>query len=203
MILIEDIVMRPIPGLEELVELLPNDITMIEIGSFAGESTEIFIRSGKIKKIICIDPWNDEIFKNIGFSANDIYKRFKLRLSYLKDELGVLPSIGISKRLSVDAAPLLEDNAYDFVYIDGDHTKKGVQEDIRNYLPKLKPNGILAGHDYYPNDQFKNNKIKYIFPDVPIGVDEMIGKPDKIFPDTSWMKYVKNINKEKLNDIIK
>lgn len=45
----------------------------------------------------------------------------------------------------IDAFP---DNYFDFVYIDGDHSYKGAKSDLRNYYPKVRRGGVIAGHDY-------------------------------------------------------
>jgi predicted O-methyltransferase YrrM len=37
----------------------------------------------------------------------------------------------------------------DFVYIDGDHGYEAVINDITNYSSKVRPGGIIAGHDYW------------------------------------------------------
>jgi hypothetical protein len=42
------------------------------------------------------------------------------------------------------------------VFIDADHTYEAVKADIAAWLPKVKPDGILAGHDYkhFPSMNF-------------------------------------------------
>jgi len=47
---------------------------------------------------------------------------------------------------SKDAAPEIQDCA--FLFIDGDHSREGVASDIRNYMPCMKPGGIVVFHDY-------------------------------------------------------
>lgn len=49
---------------------------------------------------------------------------------------------------SVDAAPKINDSDFDYVYIDARHDYCAVKEDINAYWPKLRPGGILAGHDF-------------------------------------------------------
>jgi hypothetical protein len=39
-------------------------------------------------------------------------------------------------------------NNLDFVFIDADHTEEAVRADIEAWLPKVRPGGLLAGHDY-------------------------------------------------------
>jgi len=193
--IVEDIVMRPVPGLEDLINDLPNDITMIEIGSFAGESTEVFIRSGKIKKLVIVEPWDDAIYKPMNLKGTQVQRAFNNRIKKLNNEGIVLPELVIAKRLSTDAAPLIEDGAYDLVYIDGEHSYNAVIEDIKNYLPKLKINGILSGHDYYTDQHNGDERLQHIFHDVKRGVDKMIGKPDKVYTDTSWLIKVETLKR--------
>ena len=41
---------------------------------------------------------------------------------------------------------------WDYVYIDGDHSYKGVKSDFRIFYPKLKNGGYLSLHDIYTKD---------------------------------------------------
>ncbi len=38
--------------------------------------------------------------------------------------------------------------AFDFIYLDARHDYCAVAEDIKCYWPKVRPGGILAGHDF-------------------------------------------------------
>ena len=42
---------------------------------------------------------------------------------------------------------MLEDEAYDFVFIDGGHSMKQVLADLDSWVPKVRPGGLVAGHD--------------------------------------------------------
>jgi hypothetical protein len=64
------------------------------------------------------------------------------------------------------------------VYIDGLHTYNQVKKDIINYLPLIK-NGFISGHDYHP-----------VWQGVVDGINEIIGPPDMVFDDTSWIKKI-------------
>lgn len=52
--------------------------------------------------------------------------------------------------LSLDKAlhDQLRDESYDFIYLDGDHSYKGVKNELPLFWNKVKKGGILAGHDY-------------------------------------------------------
>ena len=55
---------------------------------------------------------------------------------------------------------------FDLVFIDATHSEESVREDIQLWAPKVRPGGIVCGHDY-------NNKR---FPGVKIAVDEYFGE---------------------------
>lgn len=59
-----------------------------------------------------------------------------------------LESVVHYARKSIIAALEFFDHSLDLVFIDGDHSYDAVRTDIRTWLPKLKSNGVLCGHDY-------------------------------------------------------
>lgn len=65
-----------------------------------------------------------------------------------------------------------EDESFDYVYIDSDHSYEATSKDIELWWPKVKKGGILAGHDYNSrnklygvveavNEFVENNNIEY------------------------------------------
>jgi predicted O-methyltransferase YrrM len=72
----------------------------------------------------------------------------------------------------------LIDEKFDLVYIDGVHTYEQVKKDIENYRKIVKPNGLLCGHDY-----LNEGHLVGVFE----AVNEIFGKPDIIFEDTTWL----------------
>jgi glycosyltransferase involved in cell wall biosynthesis len=49
---------------------------------------------------------------------------------------------------SIRASCLFPDAGVDFCFIDGDHSYESVTADLTAWWPKIKPGGIIAGHDY-------------------------------------------------------
>lgn len=128
---------------QKLVSTIPDSGTMVEVGSWEGLS--LFYIKDIIKS------------KNIKCWSVDIDNKSRL-LSNTK-EWGV----EFIHAPSVHAAKLFDDNSLDLVFLDGDHTYKSVVQDIVAWFPKIKENGILAGHDY---DDF--------WPGVKQGVNEAL-----------------------------
>lgn len=68
---------------------------------------------------------------------------------------------------SVDASKQFEDGFFDLIFIDGDHHKKQVIYDIWSWLPKLKREGTLAGHDFVHSGGHSVQKaLQYVFGDL-------------------------------------
>ena len=49
---------------------------------------------------------------------------------------------------STQAAEKIPDQSLDFVYVDARHDYCGVLEDLEAYYPKIRPGGIVSGHDF-------------------------------------------------------
>ena len=52
------------------------------------------------------------------------------------------------KKKSMDALADFNDNSLDFVYIDANHAFEFVVNDIAEWSKKVRPGGIISGHDY-------------------------------------------------------
>ena len=56
-----------------------NDLKMIEIGSYMGESSSLFASSGMFKEIHCIEPFhqNEDVNDDLGYTWDDKKKEFE------------------------------------------------------------------------------------------------------------------------------
>lgn len=149
-------------------------MNMIEIGSYAGESTIMFAEN--FKKVISIDPFiNDYDMNDATCHHMELDKVFEI----FKTNTFEYKNISHLREKSDDAHKHLMDNSYDFVYIDGLHTYEQVKKDISNYLPKIKKGGYIGGHDYHPN-----------WKGVLDAINELL-VVERVFSDTSWILQVK------------
>lgn len=63
--------------------------------------------------------------------------------------------ISFCKNFSTVCATTVEDNSFDFGYIDARHDFKSVYEDLEAWYPKIKTGGIMSGHDYMSGMEVK------------------------------------------------
>jgi predicted O-methyltransferase YrrM len=135
-------IMRDQHSSEGLLDMIKDlgetkDKTMIEIGSFIGESTIIFARN--FKHVSAIDPFIDNYDPEdmtSNFNFNEVFEEYKRRIESEKEKVTTY------KLTSNDALSVLHGQKFDFIYIDGDHSKKNVLEDAILSWDLLKINGI-------------------------------------------------------------
>ncbi len=150
------------PFLAELIKLLSEKnkfLRILEIGSYAGASAVTIASSIKKYnngngKIICIDPWcfspAVNLQKNTFFDTNDIdiasytYEdMFHHNIKASKCDDLIQPIKGFSG----DILPILKENYFDLIYIDGDHSYDGFLNDLKLSHSLLKEGGFICGDD--------------------------------------------------------
>jgi len=153
--------------------------TMVEIGCYAGESTEVFAEF--CKTVYAIDPWLDGMELANGTSAGDTLKMEKVVEAAFDKRMANLPGVKKIKAFDQDVVSDFKDGSLNFVYIDALHTEEELLRQIDMWLPKIKKNGVIGGHDY--NERF---------PGIMNAVNIKFGKPDKIYHDggNSWINRV-------------
>ncbi len=151
---------------EQVLRARPGAI-FVEIGAYLGRSTaylaSCILRSGKPIRVYVIDLWDGwfhhEDQQSVPMNeGTDVFWHFmrNMRCAGLDSVLCPL------KMDSVQAASLFEDGSVDFVFVDGDHGYEPVKRDLTAWFPKVRPGGVIAGHDYGNPD----------FPGVRDGADE-------------------------------
>ena len=136
-------------GRDELVELwkeLGYKIG-VEVGVQRGDFAEKIITGIPGLTYYGVDAWQcykgygDIIASRHGQSSFDrLYEEAKNRLEPLGAKL--------IRNWSTEAAKEFADESVDFVYLDGNHQFEFVTADIAAWLPKIKKEGMICGHDY-------------------------------------------------------
>lgn len=178
---------QEIKGLQQLVSFVYGStlskelLTAVEIGSYAGESMEIMANTCKIAHIACIDPWKSGWDDNDKSSSTDLVFAEKLFDARAARAMSI-HDINIVK-LKCSFEELISSNSYDavlnpdFVYVDACNKYESVKYMLQACVRTIKPKVAICGHDY---SGYWNGVQK--------AVDEVLGKPDIVFCDTSWCK---------------
>lgn len=159
-----------------MVKRFDSGSRFVEVGCWKGKSTAFMAvelaNSHKNIDFFCVDHWVD-----LG-----IQETFVSNMRSLKDYYIPIKSD------SVEAARKFEDESLDFVFLDASLTYEEVKRDINAWLPKVKPGGILAGHDYYVDG------VNW-FPEVQTAVDELLDEVDTM--ENCFIYYKPNPDKLK------
>ena len=124
--------------------------TAVEIGVHQGVFAAEFLGLWLGRRYVGVDPWRViegysedlEASNALDQAARDKdYELAERAIARYRDRAELL------KATSEEAARALPDGL-DFIYIDGAHDLASVRRDIALWWPKVRPGGILAGHDY-------------------------------------------------------
>ncbi len=138
----------------DAVQRLPERPRVVEVGCFAGRSSA-YLGVELENHRPGYSLWLVDIFRQV------------LR-STVQNNLRPLKDVQLISHLSWEAAKQFPDASLDMVFIDADHSYEPVARDIDAWVPKVKPGGILAGHDHcdmFPGvikavaERFKDVKI--------------------------------------------
>ena len=152
---------------------------IIEIGAYQGRSTHVMC-GATYGRVLTFDPWIDPITCP---DPGRTLEAFKKNLApHIRSE--TLTAIRRSTRdphAMVQARKWLREEGADLVFIDADHTRPNVEEDIRMALELVAEGGVIAGHDY-PSETCSWD-VKW--PDVKEAVDRLLpGR--KMGPGSIW-----------------
>lgn len=151
------------------------EMTLLEIGSFKGESSEIFAQN--FKRITCVDSWvgaSVEMYLDTC-TPQDIEDAFDKRMK-------PYDNVKKMKMTSQEAAEKIK-GKFDIVYIDAAHDYGNVKLDITLWSDRAKL--IISGHDYSPKHK-----------GVIRAVDEIFYCPDEKFKDNTWLVWIKKENED-------
>lgn len=136
----------------QMVEKLqPNDIA-VEVGTWMGKSAAFFvselIRQEKNVRFYCVDLWcgkqddahMESIIEQNGGSILQVFEDNMEKCGYQGKYNKIVGDSALSARKFAD-------KSISFCFIDANHNYESVKRDIQAWLPKLKPNSYIGGHD--------------------------------------------------------
>jgi beta-1,4-mannosyl-glycoprotein beta-1,4-N-acetylglucosaminyltransferase len=146
---------------KNIVENCSNGSKLVEVGCWKGRSSiymaTMIANAEKNIDFYCIDTFEGSVeHKNLADLKN-IYDIFLSNIDPVKKYIKHI------KNSSINSSYKFENDSLDFVFIDASHEYEEVKQDILSWLPKVKKNGVLAGHDYHHDD-------------VRIAVNEILGE---------------------------
>ncbi|MGB7343558.1 MAG: class I SAM-dependent methyltransferase [Pirellulaceae bacterium] len=122
----------------EMLRRLPQGGVVAELGVDRAAFSHQLLEILQPERLHLVDVWeseryNDGLFRQVTDDFNKEIEQGRIQ---------------IHRKLSTQAATDFQDDVFDMVYIDTDHTYQTTRDELLKYAPKVKADGILAGHDY-------------------------------------------------------
>lgn len=158
-----------------------------EIGCFKGKSTvflgETIKSAGKNIKVVAVDLWPNaqEIEQYAEFGAGQstegtiIREKQESLMQEFVDNLNKADLRDIVfpiRSFSDKAASIFPDEYFSFIFVDAGHEYDHVIKDLNAWFPKLKQNGVIAGHDF--DTPSVNKAVRDFFQDKTQDTVELI-----------------------------
>lgn len=157
----------------QIADWIPDGGTWVEVGVYSGKSFSFGIveclNRGKNVEFVAVDMFPRE-WINPGENRPPVFQMFQSAMKPLEGHF----KVAIGK--STDVARQFADESIDFVFIDAAHDYDNVRADLIAWTGKVRPGGIIAGHDYENDYQGLMQAVNEIFGDrvelVPYDEDE-------------------------------
>lgn len=140
----------------------------VELGVYKGQFTQTLARRAPNMMIFAIDAW----------TTYDGYKDYpegdleSVGWNQAVERCFRYPNVQMIKAWSKDAVKTFPDASLDYLFIDANHTYECAKEDIALWAPKVKPGGIVMGHDYL--DTSRSERLKHLEFGVIQAVNEWV-----------------------------
>lgn len=168
--------------------------TVLEVGSWLGDgSTRTLLEEGTT--LYAVDHWrgSSNVQRQQEVAAEfDVFATFRHNTAPWADRLKPM------MMSSVEAASIVADGVFDVVFLDGDHSYDETRRDIALWRPKVRPGGILCGHDcegrpddygrerlyaHRERDGIEADRFPQIHPGCILAVDEVLNSRAELWAE--------------------
>jgi hypothetical protein len=143
-----------------VADQMPNGGTIVEVGSWVGQSMAFMAQRLQAKgwhgNLVAVDGFTGEMnqpahMPYVASAGGNIRHIFDQNMR----DCGIEKMVRVIEGDSAGSAEYFDDGSVDFCFIDAAHDYESVVRDIAAWLPKMRPGGIMAGHDYPFVDVYK------------------------------------------------
>jgi hypothetical protein len=127
-----------LPNRLALLEKMPSGGNVVELGVDQGDFSRQIFAINKPAKLHLVDAWDTARYGEN--KAQGVQKKFEGEIAS--------GNVQLHRGYSTEKAADFPSAYFDWIYIDTTHTYQTTFEELRAYAPKMKPGGIMAGHDF-------------------------------------------------------
>lgn len=116
-----------------------------EVGVWLGRNSRVLLNQFPELVLNLVDCYDDKLLEPALQSRFGAGKAERIAHRILRD---YEDRCRWFKQQSIKAAKRVQDASQDFVFIDANHDYESVRDDIEAWMTKVRPGGLLCGHDY-------------------------------------------------------
>lgn len=128
-----------------------------EIGVERGMFSRILLDAHPKLELFCVDAWTPYQGYTARLNNSSLPGKYAEAQERLKGF-----NVHFYKQFSMDAVRRFKNNSLDFVYIDACHDYPWCMDDIIYWSEKVRPGGIVSGHDYIKASYAKPSKVRVV-----------------------------------------
>ena len=134
---------------------------VLEIGVFRGEFLDYIVNNCSISTIDGVDLFRGESCSGDVDGNNVVYYNLDKSYQELTEKYKNSSVVKLFQSDSSSYLNTVDNDYYDIIYIDGDHSYNGVKKDLSASFEKVKNGGYIMGHDYEMNMNKANNTYNF------------------------------------------
>ena len=139
--------LKPLLNRNALLQALPANAVVAEVGVAEGGFSQRILKFSSPSKLYLIDAWDAARYSGLH----------KTVTTKLKSEIEN-GQVEIRRGLSTTVLPTFDDNFFDWVFLDTDHTYETTRDELNICQHKVKVGGLICGHDYITGDWKMRNR---------------------------------------------
>lgn len=138
-----------LPTRQQLLERMPKHAVVAELGVDQGDFSQKILTVCQPSHFHLVDFWGSERYNQA--KRESVERKFQNEIDAGRMEINL--------GLSTSVVSQYPDRYFDWIYIDTDHSYKTTRDELEAYRLKMKPGGIIAGHDYIIGNW--NGSVRY------------------------------------------
>lgn len=170
------------PNRAYLAQYVRKGGTGAEIGVFWAHFSEVILKTFDPAKLYLVDPYHrlhGQTYPSWGPYTDQGRLRVADTLAAARAVADSAPGIvELRQQFSTEFLAEMPDASLDWVYLDAGHKYEMVRDDLAAILPRLKPDGVILGDDYFADPKAAHGGVKQAVDEFAKakGFDLTIGK---------------------------
>jgi predicted O-methyltransferase YrrM len=126
-----------LPDRYHMLSYFPKHAVVLELGVNDGDFSGHIMRRITPHRLHLVDTWSTERYRE---NKSTVLHTFREHIH--------TGQVVVHTGYSTSVASHFPDSYFDVIYIDTSHDYDTTKTELTSYLPKMKPGGIIAGHDF-------------------------------------------------------